>query len=93
MSHHRFEQALRREHVREQLAALQPGGSPQRAIRVVSAAVIEPRAAKTPCPHCGGFYRIDEHTAVRGLRRADVTCRHCSVPRTLWFRIVDPHPN
>jgi hypothetical protein len=94
MSDRYLHQALRREHVREQLASLQPGGSPRRAIDVTSAAVIEPRAATMPCPHCGGLYRIHEHTRpVPGLRKVDVACRQCSTPRSLWFRIVVNEPN
>ena len=79
---------------REQLARLSPGGSPERAIRVASASVIESRAAAMPCPQCSGLYRILEHTRpVPGLRRVDVACRYCGVPRTLWFRIADHEPN
>jgi hypothetical protein len=89
-----FERALRREHARELLATLTAGGSPSRPIEVSSAAVIEPRATTIPCPHCGGYYRIQEHTRpVAGLRQVDVTCRHCSTPRTLWFRIVTTEPS
>jgi hypothetical protein len=94
MSERRFSEVLRNEHVREQLAALLPGGDPGHAIAVASASVIEPRAATTPCPRCGGFYRILEHTRpVPGLRKVDVACRHCSTPRMLWFRIVEREPN
>jgi len=89
-----FERALRREHARELLATLEPGGSPSRPIEVASAAVIEPRAAAIPCPLCGGTYRIHEHTRpVPGLRKVDVGCRHCSTPRTLWFRLLPDEPN
>lgn len=89
-----FEQALRREHAREQLASLAPGGSPRRPIAVRSAAVIEVRAAALACPLCGGEYRVHEHTRpVPQLRRLDVACRHCSTPRTLWFTIVDDELN
>jgi hypothetical protein len=85
---------LEREQAREQLAALLPGGSPQHAIAVASAAVIEVRAASMACPQCGGQYRIHEHTRpVPGLRRVDVACRHCSTARALWFRIEDSEPN
>ena len=91
---HRMQRALRREQAREQLAALSPGGAPERAFAVTSAAVIEVRAAAMACPHCGGQYRIHEHTRpVPGIRRVDVACRHCSTPRALWFRIVDREPN
>jgi hypothetical protein len=93
-SEHAMQRALQREQAREQLAALSPGGSPQRAIPVASAAVIEVRTAAMPCPQCGGLYRLHEHTRPRpGIRRIDVACRQCSTPRTLWFRIVDDEPS
>ena len=91
---HRMRTAQRVELARERLAALSPGGSPDRAIPVVSAAVIEVRAGAMACPHCTGSYRILEHSRpVPGARRVDVVCRRCSTPRTLWFRIVDRAPN
>jgi hypothetical protein len=89
-----MQRAVQREQARERLAALSPGGSPQRAIAVASAAVIESRAAAMPCPQCGGLYRIHEHTRpLPGVRRVDVACRQCSTPRALWFRIVDHEPS
>ena len=90
----RLQRARHLELAREQLAALSPGGSADRAIEVSSAAVIEVRAGAMPCPHCGGLYRVHEHTRpVPGLRRVDVACRYCGSPRALWFRIVDHEPN
>jgi hypothetical protein len=90
----RYQDAVRREHAREKLAALSPGGSPRRRIEVASAAVIEGRAAATPCPHCRGEHRILEHTRPEpGVRRVDVRCRRCGTPRTLWFTIVVDEPN
>lgn len=94
MSDRRFHEALTREHKRELLASLLPGGSSARAIEVTSAAVIEPRAQTLPCPQCGGQYRVLEHTRPSpGLRKVDVACRHCGTPRSLWFRIVVDDPN
>ena len=94
MSVKQYEQAVRREQAREELAALAPGGSPYRPIEVTSASVIEVRAEALPCPRCGGQYRIHEHTRpVPGLRRVDVACRRCSTPRALWFRIVEQGVN
>jgi hypothetical protein len=73
---------------RELLAALSPGGSRERPIKVASASVVEVRTGALACPLCGGSYRLDEHVApAAGLRRVDVHCRHCSTPRSLWFRI------
>jgi hypothetical protein len=78
----------------ERLTALSPGGSARWAIAVASASVIEGRAASMPCPRCGGEYRIHEHTRpFPGVRRVDVSCRHCSTPRALWFKIVSREPN
>ncbi len=90
----RMEAAQRLEMAREQLVALLPGGSPDHAIDVTSAAVIEVRAAAMACPQCGGQYHILDHTRpMPGVRRVDVACRHCSTPRALWFRIREREPN
>lgn len=79
---------------RERIAALSRGGSRERPIRVASASVVEVRTGALSCPLCGGSYRLDEHVApAAGLRRVDVHCRHCSTPRTLWFRIVERELN
>jgi len=79
---------------RELLASLSPGGSPERPIKVGSASVVEVRTSALACPLCGGSYRLEEHVApAAGLRRVDVTCRHCSTPRSLWFRLVSFEPN
>ena len=75
---------------RELLASLSPGGSRERPIRVASASVVEVRTSALSCPLCGGSYRLDEHVSLApGLRRVDVHCRHCSTPRSLWFRIEE----
>ena len=79
---------------REQLAALSLGGSREHPIEVSSTAVIELRAEALPCVQCQGHYRIREHVAPEsGIRRVDVTCRQCGVPRSLWFRLVSNEPN
>ncbi len=79
---------------RETLAALVPGGSEQRPIEVTSASVIEVRVGTLACPQCEGRYRISDHaSAGPGLRRLDVRCQTCGVPRSLWFRIVVDDPN
>lgn len=89
-----LERALRREQVRDRLAELQAGGSPRWAIAVRSAAVIDGKATRHPCPHCGHEHRVLEHTRpAPGLRRVDVQCRHCSTLRTLWFRLIDDDAN
>lgn len=91
----RAEKTLQLEQARERLAALRPGGSPATAVTVESASVIEPRATLAmPCPHCGGQYRVLEHTRpIPSLRRLDVECRHCATPRALWFRIATREVN
>jgi hypothetical protein len=65
-------------------------GSREFPIQVTSAAVVEVRTGALNCPDCAiGTYRIGEHVSpARGLRRVDVTCRHCSTERSLWFRLV-----
>lgn len=74
---------------REKLAGLTLGGGRDHPLVVSSSAVIEGRAAASPCPQCQGEYRILEHRAeAGGLRPVDVQCRRCGVARTLWFRIV-----
>jgi hypothetical protein len=80
---------------REWLARLSAGGSREHPIRVSSASVVEVRTAALHCPICAiGDYRIDEHVAPgAGLRRVDVHCRHCSTPRSLWFRLIEHEPN
>jgi hypothetical protein len=79
---------------REKLAALSPGGSPERPITVDSVAVVETRAAAMRCPQCAGDYAIDEHRApASGLREVAVTCRLCHVSRSLWFRIGSSAPS
>jgi hypothetical protein len=79
---------------REKLAALAPGGSPERPIVVETAAVVELRAGDSRCVQCQGRMRIDSHRAetVGGelLRVVDARCLSCGTPRSLWFKIV-PH--
>lgn len=67
-------------------------GTRERPIKVGSASVVEVRTSALVCPLCHlGTYRIEDHVApAAGLRRVDVICRQCAVPRSLWFRLV-PH--
>jgi hypothetical protein len=64
-------------------------------IRVASASVVEVRTAALTCPACAiGTFRIEDHVSVAtGVRRVDVICRHCSTPRSLWFRLEPHDPN
>lgn len=80
---------------REKLAALSPGGSPERPIAVDSAAVIEVRAHAQPCHQCDSEVRVGEHTVDRdtGLRVIAISCTRCAAKRTLWFKLVSNEPN
>jgi hypothetical protein len=82
---------------RERLAAMLPGGAPERPIDVPSAAVVEVRARSTPCPQCGGELDVTEHGAEthdgEALRVVEARCRRCSAPRTLYFRLAIALPN
>jgi hypothetical protein len=77
---------------REQLAAIEPGGSPALPIDVESASQIEVRTLSMPCLRCDGPYRLDEHTAEtidgRALRLLRVHCGHCGAHRKVYFRVV-----
>jgi hypothetical protein len=76
----------------EKLAALAPGGSPDRAIVIESPAEVEVRARATPCPVCRGELRVEEHTAetVGGarLRVARVACTFCRAKRAIYFQLA-----
>ncbi|RYZ05890.1 MAG: hypothetical protein EOO73_18430 [Myxococcales bacterium] len=82
---------------RQRLFELQPGGSPEQPLQVVSAAVVEAQAESVPCPRCEGKHDIVEHVAVTRqgtrLREARLRCRQCGTTRSLWFRIQDALPN
>jgi len=79
---------------RERLAALVPGGAPDRPIEVASSSVIEARARGQRCPQCDGSYRIVDHQAESAaLRVVEVSCQTCGVTRRLWFRIAATGPN
>ena len=82
---------------RERLATLEPGGTPERPIEVVTAALVEPRARSMPCPVCNAPVRVADHTArtVNGvpLRLAHVDCPMCGHARIVYFVIREPQPN
>ena len=82
---------------RERLFQLEIGGSPERPLPVVSAAVVEAHAESVPCPRCEGKHEVVEHVAVTvsrvRLREARLRCRQCGTARSLWFRISDVGPN
>ncbi len=78
--------------LKQELAALEPGGSGERPLEVPVSSVIEGRAASTPCPLCAGRLRVEQHRAEtvdgRSVRAVDVTCLQCGTPRVIWFRIT-----
>ncbi len=79
---------------REAAAKRAPGGSAANPIHVLTTSVIEIRAAATPCPQCGGELRVKSHEAPgSGLRRVDVRCQTCSIPRSLWYRLAPDDTN
>jgi len=79
---------------RESLAALEPGGAPDRPIDVTTASVIEVHARALACLRCGeSGVRIEEHEAReiegRRLRVVRVACPQCGARRVVYFRIVE----
>ena len=82
---------------REKLDALAPGGSAARPIVLESAALIELRATRTPCPQCDGELQLLSHDAVvvdeRRLRVARLRCRTCGAPRQRWYALEAPLAN
>ncbi len=77
--------------------ALEIGGSSERPIGIVSAAVVEAHAESVVCPRCEGKHELVEHVAVTvggvRLREARLRCRQCGTSRSLWFRISEVRPN
>ncbi len=82
---------------RQRLFALEPGGTPERPVPVVSAAVVEAHAESVACPRCNGRHEIVEHVALTidgaRLREARLRCRQCGTKRSLWFCISETGPN
>jgi hypothetical protein len=75
----------------ERLAALQPGGTPERPLVVASPTQVDIIAQTRRCPLCEGSLELVEHAAERvggvALRAAHLRCVACGVRRTLWFRL------
>ena len=83
---------------RMRLAALEPGGAPDRPIEVTSASIIEPHASSMPCPACGSQgQRVEEHVAqtIEGsrLRVVHASCPRCGMRREIYFRISTALPS
>lgn len=76
---------------REKLAALEPGGMPDRPIEIESASLVEVRAESMPCARCSERLECKEHVAEEvdgvSLRVARMRCRSCGAPRDVYFRI------
>lgn len=97
------ERSLRRQNERladklaaakEKLARLEPGGSPQNALEVPSASVVEQVTESVACLRCGASVRADDHRAlVLGARRLRVVtsvCIQCGAARVWYFRLGTP---
>src|SRR5687768_1893032 len=74
-----------------------PGGSPQRALPVSSASVIDNKARGFRCGRCEGELELRDHQAeFQGsiqFRRVDLVCKSCFHPRRLWFTLGAPTGN
>lgn len=75
----------------DKLAALSPGGAPERPIEVATASLIEPMARGSRCVRCAGAVRVDEHVVEGGLRVARVSCVECGSRRAIYYRITALH--
>lgn len=94
----REREAVKLAKARLKLAALEPGGAPDRPIDVESASTIEVHASSTPCASCGEHgVRVEEHTAEtigeRRLRVVRVLCPRCGVRRDVFYRIAATLPS
>lgn len=77
---------------RTKLAALEPGGTPERPLEVDAASQIEGRAESMACLRCEGELRVFEHRSivhpkVGGLREVELACKACGQHRTVWYRV------
>lgn len=81
----------------DRLAALAPGGAPDRPIELASASQVEVHARSIPCARCQGEVRIEAHTAetisADRLRVVRVVCTMCRSQRALYFRVGTPPLN
>jgi len=79
---------------RRKLHALEPGGSEDHPVEVVSSSVIEPHARGLACARCGPELRIvDQAAFVKGAhvrRRVTLRCARCGDARVAHYVIVQP---
>lgn len=87
---------------RRRLAALEPGGTPERPLDVISASVVEPHAASLECLACGRApTRVEDHSvrfdggseATWRVRVVSVKCPSCGAERELFFRVGTTLPS
>lgn len=69
-----------------------PGATPDRAVEVTSASVIEAQAASQPCPVCDSAMRVESHTvdttlAEEPLRVVTLACKRCGHRRPWYARV------
>lgn len=95
------ERTVRRELVRAsdklaeariKLAALEPGGAPDRPLIVDSASQIEGRAASLPCLRCESTTKVHEHRALHGsagtIRELELACPRCGTRRLVYYQVA-----
>lgn len=79
---------------RRKLHGLEPGGTEEHPVEVVSASVIEPHARSLECARCGPELRIVDQVAyVRGAlvrRTLTLRCARCGETRVVHYAIVAP---
>jgi hypothetical protein len=82
---------------RKKLAALEPGGSPERPLQVTTAATVESRARARGCVHCDGAMQVLAHDSEtvgdRRLRRVTLRCKQCQSERLVWVEIAPALPS
>ena len=82
----------------ERLTSQLPGATGERPFSVATASVIAVKVRALRCLHCDGeLDLLGDETAQKVndeiLRRVELTCRRCRIPRVAWFRIVPVLPS
>jgi hypothetical protein len=70
-------------------ALARPGATPDHPLEVASAAAIEPRAQREPCPLCSGPLHVQAHEVGPGGegRHVRLRCGRCGRETSLFFRL------